>query len=360
MTQSKANPERPWATGVLVLAGAISLSFNTVHSVGHTHLAPPLALLFGAGPVVLAAMQSHVVALQAARGELVGGWRKARTFGLVIGALALSFLGIYDLLCAQVPDPIGTTPINEPAVILPIVVDLLAISALAELLRPGRTRTEGSTSASRTDAPVRTGDPYARTGEEPGPFRTALVRTEETRTEPVRPYTNSTRTDGPHDPVPAIPYGTALTRTEPVRTDRTRTEPARTPARTEPDEPVRPQPRTAPTRTENKPVPVPADTRTSRTASIFPINGNSAKAEWVSRLTSEIRVAAAAGRDWEPRYDAWMTETQLSRSFFEKAVRAARTEAASTGRTGGARTTHPHRTDEPRTDDEEPARTGTG
>jgi hypothetical protein len=130
-------PERPWATGVLVMSGAISLSFNTVHS-WHTELAPPLAILFGAGPVTLAAMQSHVVALQASRGELVGGWRRAGTFALVIGALALSFLGIYDLLQHQVVDPIKETPLHEPAVLTPIVVDLMAIAALAELLRPSK------------------------------------------------------------------------------------------------------------------------------------------------------------------------------------------------------------------------------
>lgn len=139
MDATNQSPERPWATGVLVMSGAISLSFNVVHSL-HTSLAPPLALLYGGGPVMLAAMQSHVVAIQAARGELVGGWRKAFTFGLVIGALALSFLGIYDLLNHMVTDPIKATKgWNEPAILTPIVVDLMAIAALHELLRPAKT-----------------------------------------------------------------------------------------------------------------------------------------------------------------------------------------------------------------------------
>lgn len=128
--------ERPWATGVLVVAGLISLSFNVRHSLHSTHLPSPLAFIYGAGPVVLAAAQSHVVAIQAARGELIGLWRKSFTFSLVIGALALSFLGIYDLLQHTVPDPIRATAFNEPAVLTPIVVDLLAIAALHELLRP--------------------------------------------------------------------------------------------------------------------------------------------------------------------------------------------------------------------------------
>lgn len=135
---ARQNPERRWATGVLVVSGLISLSFNTRHAFYATTLPAPLALGYGAGPVVLAAAQSHVVALQASRGDLVGGWRKAATFGLVIGALALSFLGIYDLLRVAVPDPIPGTPFNEPAILTPVVVDLMAIAALHELLRPVR------------------------------------------------------------------------------------------------------------------------------------------------------------------------------------------------------------------------------
>lgn len=134
----RKHPERRWATGVLVVSGVISLSFNTRHAFYSTSLPWPLALGYGAGPVLLAAMQSHVVALQAARGELVGGWRKAAVFGLVIGALALSFLGIYDLLREAVPNPIPGLPFNLPAILTPIVVDLMAIAALHELLRPAR------------------------------------------------------------------------------------------------------------------------------------------------------------------------------------------------------------------------------
>lgn len=134
----RQHPERRWATGVLVLSGVISLSFNTRHAFYATALPWPLALGYGAGPVLLAAMQSHVVALQAARGELVDGWRKLFTFGLVVGALALSFLGIYDLLNHDVPNPFPHAWFNLPAVLTPIVVDLMAIAALHELLRPAR------------------------------------------------------------------------------------------------------------------------------------------------------------------------------------------------------------------------------
>lgn len=135
----RQHPERRWATGVLVVSGAISLSFNTRHAFYATSLPWPLALGYGAGPVLLAAMQSHVVALQAARGELVDGWRKFFTFGLVVGALALSFLGIYDLLNHDVPNPFPHAWFNLPAVLTPIVVDLMAIAALHELLRPATT-----------------------------------------------------------------------------------------------------------------------------------------------------------------------------------------------------------------------------
>lgn len=144
-----SRPERPWATGVLVVSGLISLSFNVQHSLHATHGLPgPLAFLYGAGPVALAAAQSHVVAIQAARGELVGGKQKAITFGLVIGALALSFLGMYDLLQHAVPNPFPKAKVNLPAVLTPIVVDLMAIAALNELLRtPGGARTERATTA---------------------------------------------------------------------------------------------------------------------------------------------------------------------------------------------------------------------
>ena len=131
-------PERPWATGVLVVSGMVSLSFNVQHSLhmhGARHLPGPLAFLYGAAPIALAAAQSHVVAIQAARGEMVDGWRKVFTFGLVIGALALSFLGIYDLLNHAVPNPFPHAPFNAPAILTPIVIDLMAIAALHELLR---------------------------------------------------------------------------------------------------------------------------------------------------------------------------------------------------------------------------------
>jgi hypothetical protein len=150
MTTDTRRPERPWATGVLVVSGLISLSFNVRHSFTATSLPAPLALLYGAGPVALAATMSHVVALQASRGELVGWKRKTATFGLVIGALALSFLGMYDLLQHTVPNPFRHNghglSVNLPAVLTPIVIDLMAIAALNELLRtPNSVRVAGAT-----------------------------------------------------------------------------------------------------------------------------------------------------------------------------------------------------------------------
>ena len=128
-------PGRFWAIGVLVLAAVVSMSMNTVHAFESTSLPAPLAAMYGIAPVALAAMQSHAVALRALRREQVGAFRKALTFGLVIGGLGLSFLGIYDLLRHAVPDPIEWTPIHEPAVLFSIVVDLMALAALHELLR---------------------------------------------------------------------------------------------------------------------------------------------------------------------------------------------------------------------------------
>lgn len=170
MNASDRRPERPWATGVLVVAGLISLSFNVRHSLHSTTLPKPLGLLYGAGPVALAAAQSHVVAVQAARGELVGGRRKAITFGLVIGALALSFLGMYDLLQHSVPNPFPKLDVNLPAVLTPIVVDLMAIAALNELLRtpastvpsvtvPAKPLTSRATEPRTVPSPTRAAEP---------------------------------------------------------------------------------------------------------------------------------------------------------------------------------------------------------
>ncbi len=128
-------PGRLWAIGVLVLAAAVSMSMNTVHAWKATTLPGPLALMYGIGPVALAAMQSHAVALRALRQEQVGSVRKVLTFGLVAGGLGLSFLGIYDLLRHAVPDPLDFTTIHEAAILFPITVDMMALAALHELLR---------------------------------------------------------------------------------------------------------------------------------------------------------------------------------------------------------------------------------
>lgn len=128
-------PGRLWAIGVLVLSALVSMSMNTVHAFDATTLPKPLALMYGVAPVALAAMQSHAVALRALRKEKVGVFRKGLTFGLVLGGLGLSFLGIYDLLRHAVPDPIEITALHEPAVFFSIVLDVMALAALHELLR---------------------------------------------------------------------------------------------------------------------------------------------------------------------------------------------------------------------------------
>ncbi|MGI5286666.1 hypothetical protein ACQEVF_25460 [Nonomuraea polychroma] len=128
-------PGRFWAIGVLVLAAVVSMSMNTWHAWTATALPKPLAILYGVAPVALAAMQSHAVALRALRKEKVGTFRRTLTFGLVLGGLGLSFLGIYDLLRHAVPDPIPGVPLHEPAVFFSIVIDLMALAALHELLR---------------------------------------------------------------------------------------------------------------------------------------------------------------------------------------------------------------------------------
>lgn len=128
-------PGRIWAIGVLVLSALVSMSMNTVHAFDATTLPKPLALMYGVAPVALAAMQSHAVALRALRKEKVGFFRKGLTFGLVLGGLGLSFLGIYDLLRHAVPDPIEITALHEPAVFFSVVLDMMALAALHELLR---------------------------------------------------------------------------------------------------------------------------------------------------------------------------------------------------------------------------------
>lgn len=137
MTRETTRPGRGWAMAVLVLAGLISVSFNVFHAFTATALPWPLALLYGFGPVTLAAMLSHVVAVQAAGREPVGRFRKVMTFALVLGGLALSYMATLDVLAHAVPDPISATAVNEPAVTFPIVVDLMALMALNELLRVG-------------------------------------------------------------------------------------------------------------------------------------------------------------------------------------------------------------------------------
>ncbi|MFI6477336.1 hypothetical protein ACIBH1_05350 [Nonomuraea sp. NPDC050663] len=128
-------PGRFWAIGVLVLAALVSMSMNTWHAWTATSLPKGLAILYGVSPVALAAMQSHAVALRALRKEKVGAFRRTLTFGLVLGGLGLSFLGIYDLLRHAVPDPLPGVPLHEPAVFFSIVIDLMALAALHELLR---------------------------------------------------------------------------------------------------------------------------------------------------------------------------------------------------------------------------------
>lgn len=60
---------RGWAWAVLVLAGGASLGLNTWHALDAAggKVPIPAAVAFGAGPVALAALLSHLVALQAAR-----------------------------------------------------------------------------------------------------------------------------------------------------------------------------------------------------------------------------------------------------------------------------------------------------
>ncbi|TDD27353.1 hypothetical protein E1287_34620 [Actinomadura sp. KC06] len=324
---SKRNPERPWATGVLVLAGAISLSFNTVHSVDHTSLDAPLALLYGSGPVVLAAAQSHVVALQAARGELVDGWRRAFTFGLVIGALALSFLGIFDLLQHAVPDPIPLTSVNEPAVLTPIVVDLMAIAALAELLRPGLPAHRANQTPHIPHAEARTA-PAPRTDD---PHRTELLRT----------VPAPRRTDGPHTPVPARPHTTPRTQEAPQTFPAPHAEP---PAPAGEREPASPAPHDSP------------HAAAARGATVTSINGAATRAEWSARIADEIRTARADGRTWEPDYDDLMARTGFKRRWCEARVQEARTEVARTDRAEAARPREPHADGD---DPERADRTGT-
>lgn len=138
-TPTTSPPGRVWAVGVLVLSALVSMSMNTWHAWNATNLPKPLAVLYGVAPVALAAMQSHAVALRALRKEKVGPFRRTLTFGLVLGGLGLSFLGIYDLLRHAVPDPIPAVPIHEPAVFFSIVLDLMALAALHELLRESPT-----------------------------------------------------------------------------------------------------------------------------------------------------------------------------------------------------------------------------
>lgn len=135
MSARQHAPGRLWCLGVLILSAAVSMSMNSVHAWTATGLPKPLAIMYGVGPVALASMQSHAVALRALRKEEVGTFRKVLTFGLVIGGLGLSFMGIYDLLQAAVPDPFSATRVHEPAMLFPIVVDLMALASLHELLR---------------------------------------------------------------------------------------------------------------------------------------------------------------------------------------------------------------------------------
>lgn len=73
------------------------------------------------------------------------------------------------------------------------------------------------------------------------------------------------------------------------------------------------------------------------------------KEHWVAELAGEIRTAEAEGRTWCPDYDDLQSRTGYGRSWCEKTVRAARTQATRTPRTDGAA----------HTDEGPAARTGT-
>ncbi len=72
------------------------------------------------------------------------------------------------------------------------------------------------------------------------------------------------------------------------------------------------------------------------------------RAAFVAELAGQIRAAMDAGDRWAPDYDALMARSGFGRSWCEKAVRDARTEAFRTALPAPARTASP----------DEPARTG--
>jgi hypothetical protein len=72
-----------WA--VVIVAGTITMTYNIWHALIAGHMLWPLALLYGLGPVLLAALLSHVVA------EYECGWvMKGIVFAAMIGGMAMS------------------------------------------------------------------------------------------------------------------------------------------------------------------------------------------------------------------------------------------------------------------------------
>ena len=71
------------------------------------------------------------------------------------------------------------------------------------------------------------------------------------------------------------------------------------------------------------------------------------RAALVAELADQIRDAISSGERWAPDYDALMERTGFRRSWCEKAVRDARTQAFSAPQADGGHTDAEARTDQP-------------
>lgn len=127
---------------VLAGAGGITMVYNIWHATHAGHMPLGLALLYGFGPVFVAALLSHIVA------EFDSGWfLKTVTFAAMIGAMSMSI--------GATASVIGPTAGPVLRWVFGAVLDTAALVALRVILAGRKRKTEAADALTAAEAKVR-------------------------------------------------------------------------------------------------------------------------------------------------------------------------------------------------------------